>query len=59
MKEIIIGNLKSQNSELLRQYFVINLKRLDELHETPRGKFLKKLLIDDDYISMKNMFLVE
>ena len=60
LKEIIIGNLKSNNSEFLRQCFVINLKRLDELHEThARGKFFEEVIPSNDYVHVagKNMFV--
>ena len=58
LKEIIIGNLKSDNSEFLRQCFVINLKRLDEIYEThARGKFFEEVIIGNNYVNIagKNM----
>ena len=49
---IIIGGLKDNNSEFLRQCFAINLKRLDEVYEThARGKFFAEAIKSkDDHI---------
>lgn len=58
-KEIIIGGLKENNTEFLRQCFAINLKRLDEVYEThARGKFFEEVIANkDDYINLSKQIV--